>query len=101
METKEPPLPWNFWLHLRTWRTFASTQNNRTNQPAPDPLLACPWNIVSRLQTTSFLLVLRVYFLPATEEELGLIYLRKVGTSRIRMPCSWWWTYEEVHLALK
>jgi hypothetical protein len=46
-------------------------------------------------------LVLRVYFLPATEEELGLIYLRKVGTSRIRMPCSWWWTYEEVHLALK
>jgi hypothetical protein len=49
-----------------------------------------------------FLLVLRVYFLPATEEERpGLIHLRKVAQERIRTPCSWWWTYDEVHLALK
>jgi len=35
-----------------------------------------------------------------SEEELGLIHLRKVARARIRTPCSWWWTYE-VHLALK
>ena len=35
-----------------------------------------------------------------SEEELGLIHLRRVARVRIRTPCSWWLTYE-VHLALK